>query len=168
LNSEPTKFGLNHSGWSGKAVSELIKQRFNIDAAARTAGDYLKRWDFTPQRPVKKAYEQDPEKVKQWFEYFEDIERRVMSNGYQIYFADESGIRTEDHKARPYAPKGQTPAIKSSGKRLKLNIISAIYPSGLMKYMTYLESMTAKLFVKFMNYIIRNSTKKVFLVIDNL
>jgi hypothetical protein len=85
-----------------------------------------------------------------------------MSNGYQIYFADESGIRTEDHKTRSYAPKGQTPAIKSSGKRLKLNIISAISHSGLMKYMTYLESMTAKLFIKFMNNIIRNSTKKSF------
>ncbi|MDR1084663.1 MAG: IS630 family transposase [Deltaproteobacteria bacterium] len=85
-----------------------------------------------------------------------------------MYFADESGIRTEDHKTRPYAPKGQTPAIKSSGKRLKLNIISAISPSGLMKYMTYLESMTTKLFIKFMNNIIRNSTKKVFLVVDNL
>ncbi|MDR1083866.1 MAG: IS630 family transposase, partial [Deltaproteobacteria bacterium] len=168
LNGESTKFGLNHSGWSGKAVSELIKQRFNIDAAARTVGDYLKRWNFTPQRPVKKAHEQDPEKVKQWFEYFEDIKRRVMSNGYQIYFADESGIRTEDHKTRSYAPKWQTPAIKSSGKRLKLNIISAISPSGLMKYMIYLESMTAKLFIKFMNNIIRNSTKKAFLVVDNL
>jgi transposase len=78
LNSEPTKFGLNDSGWSGKAVSELIKQRFNIDVAARTVGDYLKRWDFTPQRSEKKVYEQDPEKVKQWFEYFEDIKRRVM------------------------------------------------------------------------------------------
>ncbi|MDR1083672.1 MAG: IS630 family transposase [Deltaproteobacteria bacterium] len=134
LNSEPTKFGLNYSGWSGKAVSELIKQRFNIDVAARTVGDYLKRWDFTPQRHVKKAYEQNPEKVKQWFEYYEDIKRRVMSNGYQIYFADESGIRTEDHKTRSCAPKRQTPTIESSGKRLKLNIISAIYPSGFMKY----------------------------------
>ncbi|MDR1085986.1 MAG: transposase [Deltaproteobacteria bacterium] len=58
--------------------------------------------------------------------------------------------------------------MKSSGKRLKLNIISAISLSGLMKYMTYLESMTAKLFIKFMNNIVRNSTKKVFLVVDNL
>ncbi|MDR1085235.1 MAG: transposase [Deltaproteobacteria bacterium] len=40
--------------------------------------------------------------------------------------------------------------------------------NGLMKYMTYLESMTAKLFIKFMDSIIRNSTKKVFLAVDNL
>ncbi|MDR1085237.1 MAG: winged helix-turn-helix domain-containing protein [Deltaproteobacteria bacterium] len=66
LNSEPSEFKLNCSGWSGKAVSELIKQRFNIDAAIRTAGYYLKRSYFTPQHPVKVAYGQDTEKVKQW------------------------------------------------------------------------------------------------------
>jgi hypothetical protein len=128
----------------------------------------LKQWDFIPQRPIKMAYEQDPEKVKQWYGDFEDIKRLAEAKGYQVYFGDESGIRTEDQKTRSYAPKEQTPIIKSSGKRLKLNIISAIFSNGLMKYMTYLESMTAKLFIKFMDNIIRNSTKKVFLIVDNL
>jgi hypothetical protein len=58
--------------------------------------------------------------------------------------------------------------MKASGKRLKINIISAIYANGLMKYMTYLEFMTAKLFIKLMDSIIRNSTKKFFLAVDSL
>jgi hypothetical protein len=111
----------------------------------------LKRWDFIPQRHIKIAYGQDPENVKQWYEDFEDIKRRGKANGYQIYFSNEAGVRTEDQKIRSYAPKGQTPIIKSSGKRLKLNIISAISANSLMKYMTYLETMTAKLFIKFMD-----------------
>jgi hypothetical protein len=105
------------------------------------------------------ASEQDPEKVKQWYEDFEDIKRRAKANGYQIYFGDEAGIRTGDQKFRSYALKGQTPVIKSSGKRLKLNIISAISANGLMKYMTYLESVTAKLFIKFMDNIPRRASE---------
>nr|WP_302622041.1 winged helix-turn-helix domain-containing protein [Marinomonas spartinae] len=34
----------------------------------RTIGDYLKRWGFTPQKPLKKGYEQNPRKVSKWLE----------------------------------------------------------------------------------------------------
>ncbi len=44
----------------------LVKQAFDIDLPIRTMGKYLKRWGFTPQRPIKKTYEQRTEVVKQW------------------------------------------------------------------------------------------------------
>lgn len=52
--------------WSRAAVLLLVKQEFGIDLPIRTMGEYLKRWGFTPQRPIKKAYEQRPEAVQQW------------------------------------------------------------------------------------------------------
>jgi transposase len=168
VNGVPTSFGINLSGWTRNAVKDLIKQRFNIDIAERTVGDYMKRWVFTPQRAIKKAYEQDPEKVQQWLDKFESIKNYAKENGYSLYFADEAGINTENHKIRSYAPKGKTPTIKTSGKRLKLNVISAVTSKGVMKFMTYLQSMTGKLFIKFMKKLINSSSKKVLLVVDNL
>ena len=34
----------------------------------RTVGEYLKRWGFTPQKPLKRAYEQRPAEVRKWLE----------------------------------------------------------------------------------------------------
>jgi transposase len=165
---EPLHFGINLSGWTRQAVKELIKQRFLIDVAVRTVGDYLKRWNFTPQRPINKAYQQDPEQVQQWLDEFEVIKIYAAKNGYPIYFADESGINTENLKIKSYAPKGKTPTIKTSGKRLRLNVISAVTSKGVMKFMTYVQSMASKLFISFMKQLINGSKKKIILIVDNL
>lgn len=32
----------------------------------RTVGEYLKRWGFTPQKPVKRAYQRSDAAVQDW------------------------------------------------------------------------------------------------------
>ncbi len=46
----------------------------------RTVGEYLKRWGMTPQKPLKRAYKQDPNQVKKWLEqeYPADFSRQVL------------------------------------------------------------------------------------------
>ena len=38
----------------------------------RGVGNYLKRWGFTPQKPIKKAYERHPEAGQAWVEERKD------------------------------------------------------------------------------------------------
>ncbi|ANG63217.1 hypothetical protein A8C75_12520 [Marinobacterium aestuarii] len=45
-------------------TAQLIKQFWGIDIPVRTLGDYLKRWGFSPQKPLKKAWEQNPTLAK--------------------------------------------------------------------------------------------------------
>src|SRR5690606_6778404 len=54
--------------WNARAVQALIKQYFVHQMLIRTVRLYLKRWGFTPQRPLKRALEQKPQAVKQWLE----------------------------------------------------------------------------------------------------
>jgi hypothetical protein len=49
-------------------VGQLIEQRFGIRLPVRTMGLYLARWGFTPQKPIKKAYEQSPAAVQKWLD----------------------------------------------------------------------------------------------------
>jgi hypothetical protein len=71
----------------------------------RTISTYLKRWGFTAQRPTKRAYQQDTERVQRWIkdEYPAISERAKQEHG-EIYWADETVQNTADYQ-RGFAPK---------------------------------------------------------------
>lgn len=68
IGSNPAQLQLEFALWNRRAVMLAIKQLFGIDMPIRTVGEYLRRWGFTPQRPVKRALEQDPARLKAWLE----------------------------------------------------------------------------------------------------
>ena len=76
-------------------------------------GKYLARWGLTPQKPMKKAYEQSPAAVKEWLdEDYPAIAARAKAEGAEIHWGDESGLRSDDVRGRGFAPKGQTPPTR--------------------------------------------------------
>ena len=116
-------FGL----WTRDAVFELIQQKFGILLSRWQVGRYLKSWGFTPQKAIRKAFEQKPEKVKKWLEEeYPEIKQRAKKEKAVIYFGDETGMHSDHQAGRSYSPKGQTPVVKATGKRFSLNMISAI------------------------------------------
>ena len=62
----PDRSGLPFALWSRAAVQALVRQRFGVGVAVRTMGSYLARWGYTPQKPLRRAYEQDPAAVRRW------------------------------------------------------------------------------------------------------
>ena len=52
--------------WTREAVRELIRRRFGVRLSIWTVGRYLRRWGFSPQKPVRRAYEQNPTAVQRW------------------------------------------------------------------------------------------------------
>lgn len=52
--------------WSRPAVMQLIKRECGVTLHVRSTGKYLARWGFTPQKPIKRAYEQSPAAVQAW------------------------------------------------------------------------------------------------------
>ena len=64
-------------------------------------GEYLRRWGFTPQKPLRKAYKQDPEAVAQWLEKtYPEIEKRATQEGGEIHWGDETGVRSTCQHSR--------------------------------------------------------------------
>ncbi|AAW77067.1 putative transposase [Xanthomonas oryzae pv. oryzae KACC 10331] len=114
----PDQLKMPYALWTRAAVSQLIEQRFGIRLPVRTMGLYLARWGFTPQKPMKKAYEQSPAAVRKWLdEDYPVIAARAKAEGAEIHWGDESGLRSDDVRGRGFAPKGQTPVIRVNSKR---------------------------------------------------
>jgi transposase len=165
----PEKLGISSALWTRQAVQELIEQQVGIRLPIRTVGEYLRRWGFTPQKPVRKAYKQDPEAVAEWLEKkYPEIERRAAEEGGEIHWGDETGVRSTCQHSRGYARPGATPELIVPGSRFSVNMIATITNRGKVRWMIYPGKMNAALFIVFLTRLIAGATKKVFLIVDHL
>jgi len=164
----PDQLKLPFALWTRQAVRLHIKSTFDIELPIRTVGEYLKRWGFTPQKPVKRAYQRSDVAVQDWLENkFPAIKKQAKAEDADIFWGDETGIRNDEAKGRSYAPKGTTPVQKVNPVPEKINMVSAISNQGKVHFMFYKETMSAQKLIEFMERIIQSNERKVFLILDN-
>ena len=169
VGENPKQLSLPFALWNRRAVMQLIKVLFDIEMPIRTVGEYLLRWGYTPQRPMKRALEQNPVKVEQWLnDTYPTIAARAKAEGAVIYWGDETAVAEDGHWLRGYAPAGQTPVLAAPSKRHGLSMVSAISNQGLVRFEFIEEAMNTDLFIGFMERLIADSSQKVFLILDNL
>jgi len=169
IDKTPDQLKLPFALWTREAVKEVVRVRYGIEMPIRTVGEYLKRWGFTVKKPVKRAYEQNPKVVQKWLhEDYPAIAVRAKSEGAEIHWADETGIESDEYSARGYAPKGTTPVIRLNAKKNHIGMISSISNQGQVRFMMYREAMHSDLLITFMRRLIKDTGKKVFLILDNL
>jgi transposase len=168
-DKNPKQLKLPFALWNRKAIQSVIYQMWRVRIAIRTIGDYMKRWGFTPQKPAKRAYERNPKLVQKWLdETYPEIRRRARKENAEIYWGDETGVRNDCQHSRGYAPRGKTPIVEINAKRFSINMISALSNQGLLRFMMYEETMTARVLLRFLKRLIDDAGRKVFLVLDNL
>lgn len=170
LGSNPAQLKLEFALWNRRAVMMAVKTLFGIDMPIRTVGEYLLRWGFTPQRPVKRALEQDHAKLRQWLEVeYPAIALRAKAEGAEIYWADETAIRQDAHWVRGYAPAGMTPELRiPTGRHAATTMISAITNQGLVRFTFFDGALDTERFIAFLGDLIEDAGRKVFLIVDNL
>src|SRR4029077_818301 len=155
--------------WTRQAVRELIHRQVGIRLPIRTVGEYLRWWGYTPQKPVRKAYKQDPKAVAEWLaKTYPAIERRAAQEGGEIHWGDETGVRSTCQHSRGYAHPGDTPEMTVPGTRFSVNMISTVTAQGQLRWMIYEGKMNDALFIVFLTRLIAGATTKILLVVDNL
>jgi len=169
LRLNPRQLEFDFGLWTRKRVRELILRKFGIDYSEQNVGRILKLLGFSPQRPVYQAAQQDDEKRRKWMEEeFPAIRKRAAAEGAQIFFADEAGCRNDHHSGTTWAPVGETPVVKFTGKRESIGMISAISMRGSMHWRIYEGSMNSARFLDFLKDLISDVKSKIFLVVDNV
>ena len=166
-DSCPDQLKLPFMLWTREAVCELLKQRFDVSVSVWTAGRYLKSWGFTPQKPVRRAFEQDPEAVRQWLEEeYPAIAKAAKKEGAEIYWGDEMGLRSDHQAGTSYGLKGHTPVVRGTGQRFNCNMISAVTNRGRMAFMVFKQRFTAKTFIVFLRRLVKHAGRMLYLIVD--
>jgi transposase len=153
--------------WTREAAQELIWRKCGVKVSINTVGNYLRAWGFTPQKPMRRAYEQNSAAVQRWLqEEYPAIARRAKREKALIYWGDEMGMRSDDQVGRSYGLKGKTPIIPGTGQRFRCNMISAITNQGHLCFQVFEGSFKVKLFLGFLRRLIKQAKRKVFLIVD--
>jgi transposase len=169
-DKRPEQMKMDFALWTREAVLVYIREHFGIKMPVRTVGEYLKRWGFTPQKPIKVAYEQKPEAVKKWLdEEYPAISARAKAEKAEIHWADETAVMNTDVRGRSYSPRGVTPTTCSVwGARQKFSMISSVNNQGKCYWMIINDVFNADRLIEFMESIVKDVPRKVFLIMDNL
>ena len=169
-DKRPEQMKMDFALWTRVAVLVYIREHFGIDMPVRTVGEYLKRWGFTPQKPIKVAYEQKPEAVRKWLdEEYPAISARAKAENAEIHWADETAVMNSDVRGRSYSPRGVTPTTRSVwGARQRFSMISSVNNQGKCYWMIIDGVFNADRLTEFMESLVKDAPRKVFLVMDNL
>jgi transposase len=165
--SNPAQFQLEFALWTRDLVRQVIAKKFGIDLSVGSVGRILRGLGLSPQRPLHRATQQDPERVARWkAEEYPTIRKEAAQVGATVYFADEAGLRSDYHGGTTWAPVGQTPIVRTTGARHSINMISAVTAKGAMHFTTFIGKMNAEVFISYCRSILHDDGGIVFLILD--
>jgi transposase len=165
----PAELGIAAAVWSRKAVRDLIRKECGVAMPVRTVGEYLKRWGYTAKVPRRHAKDQDPDEVAEWLdETYPAIEERAAREGAEIHWCDETGARADEQPRQGYARGGDPAWVEVPKPHIRMNLVATITNEGEVHFLTYKESMTGSRFIAFLEKLLSETTRKVFLILDRL
>ena len=163
----PLQLRFEFALWTRAMVRELIRERFGVRLSEVSVGRLLRKLGLSPQRPLRRAYEQDPKLVDAWRRTdYPKIRALAKAKGATIFFADEAGVRSDFHAGTTWAVRGQTPVVPATGQRFGLNLVSAISPRGDFRFMTVEGRMNAEKFIHFLERLLQGAERPIFLIVD--
>jgi len=167
LGRDPRQYGFEFGLWTRRIVQTLIQEKMKVELGLTAVGRLLASLEITPQKPLRRAYERDPQAVEFWVKTtYPKLRNRAKRAGAMIFFLDEAGFQSDPPLGRTYGLKGKTPVVVTSGQRQSINVISAVNARGEFWAATYTGKLNAEAFVAFLQNFIKGRPGKVFLVVD--
>ena len=167
LGKNPEQVALPGLVWTRPQVRDLVRRWYGIGLSLVTIGKYLRSWGLSPQKPIRKAYEQDPEAVTRWLEVeYPAIAAQANKDKAIILWLDQTGLRSDAAVGTTWAPVGQTPVVGKTGRRFGVNVMAAISNKGELYFTCYHGSFTGPVFLAFLKRLTRHLDRKIYLIVD--
>nr|WP_325049250.1 IS630 family transposase [Micromonospora deserti] len=167
LGKYPDQVALPGLVWTRPQVRQLVRNWFGIGLSLVTIGKYLRSWGMSPQKPIRRAYEQNPEAVARWLaERYPAIAKQAGKDKAVILWLDQTGLRSDASVGKGWAPVGKTPVVGKTGKRFDVNVMAAISNRGELYFTCFTGSFTGPVFLAFLDRLVRHLDRKVHLVVD--
>jgi transposase len=166
---DPRQYGMDFGLWTRALVAQLVADKFGVTLGLTAIGEMLARLGLTPQKPLERAYQRNPEAIERWQrETYPAIAQEARRAGADVFFWDESGFRADGVHGRTWGVKGKTPVVERPGQRQSISAASAVNARGGFWYCTYEGGLTGELFVTLLRQMMRYRRRPVHLVVDGL
>jgi len=166
---DPRQYGFDFALWTRKIVGELIEHEFGVKLGVTAVGKLLAKLGLTPQKPLQRAYQRDPEAIARWqHEIYPHLAKEAKARGAAIYFWDESGFRADGVQGRTWGVQGHTPVVAVPGQRQSMSAASAVNARGAFWFVTYQGALNAALFVDYLKRLMKHRKTPLTLILDSL
>ena len=163
----PRQLGFPFALWTLDMIGKFIRRDLGVSLSRWSISRLLKQMGLSVQKPVWRAWQQDADAVKRWqSRQFPALRAYAKSVKAKVYFADEAGIRSDFHSGTTWAVRGKTPVVKCTGARFSCNMISAVSPTGELRFMITERRMNASLFCEFLDRLMVGEQGTVLVVVD--
>lgn len=165
--NNPLQYRFEFALWTRDMIQVLLREQFGLRLSVSSVGRLLRQLGLSCQRPLFRAIEQDRRRVEFWKEQeFPAIRALAQQEKADIWFGDESGLRSDYHAGTTWGAIGQTPVVPHTGNRISLNMLSAVNGRGQMRFMVHEGRVNATVFVAFLKRLLHRAPRPVFLVLD--
>jgi transposase len=165
----PLQYGFDFGLWTRAIVRELIIKKFGIRLSVTSVGTLLAELNLTPQKPLQRAYQRDPQAVQRWQrDTYPALVSRARREKAEIYFWDESGFRADAVHGKTWAERVNTPVVSRPGQRQVISAASAVNAKGAFWFTTYQGGLSGELFVELLQGLMYRRKKPLHLVVDGL
>jgi transposase len=163
----PEDCGIDSALWTRRALQTLIQQQYGLSIPLRTLSDYLHEWGFSSQKPMMRAYQQSPEAVGDWLmQDYPQIEAQAKREKAEIHWGDEAGLATQEIGGKGFAPRGQTPVLRTQRHRQRVNYIATVSAQGTVRFKLYQGKFESGVMIEFLRRLVAGSKRKIFLILD--
>jgi transposase len=167
LVKDPRQLHFSFGLWTLEMVQLLIKRKFKKDLHLTTVDRLLDRIGYTHQKPLFRAWQQDPVRVQAWLDNeYPAIKKEAKKERRKIFFEDEAGFRSTDTKGKTWAARGKRPIVRTTGARFGFNAISAVSAKGEFRFSIYEENFDGDVFIDFLKRLLESVHGKITLIVD--
>ena len=165
----PDQLKLPFALWTREAVGQLIERNTGLRLSLTAISTYLSAWGLTPQKPIRRATERNEAAIQAWMKReYPAIAKRARKEKAEIHWSDETGVSNQANYGRSFAPAGETPVIPRPAARFTQSMISSVTNQGKLRFMIYDGALNATIFLKFLRRLVKDTTRKLFVIVDNL
>lgn len=159
-------FGYESDLWTVGRLRRVITEEFSIVLSKNTVWRRLRDAGLTYQKPEREYYEIDEATRKKWLRYeVPKIRRCVQKHRGILYFQDESNVSLTAFLGKTWAPCGETPKAKVTGKRAGIAANSAISRNGHLLFRLLEKRIASKEVIEFLQQMLNHHPRRHLVVV---
>ncbi len=164
----PLNYKFSFCLWTLNNLRSILDQERDIKISKSSMGRLLNHLGLSSQRPLYKAYKQNPEKITAYLDQtYPEAVVKAKKHKARIYFIDEAAFRSDAHRGTTWGKIGETPIVQDTGGRFGFKLISAVSARGDMHFDVIEERMNSEKFIEFLEKLRRDAGRPVFVIADN-
>jgi transposase len=164
--SPASDYGYETDFWTTRRLIQVLQSTFDVLLSKQTVMRRLHEAGLTYQKPEREYFELSEEERQEWVRTeVPKIRQAVTQHQAILYFQDEANISLTALLAKTWAPCGQTPKQRVTGKRGGVSAMSAITSRGSLIFRLHDKRITSDEVIDFLSQMLKHHFRRHLVVV---